>query len=72
MSQVPLTGVEEMIHGTWPLQGSGFIKTYTNNYNTIEYMLEKIIVLNTVICSIMTDSFIMPSILYSVIIAHER
>ena len=72
MCQVLLIGVEEIINGTWPPQGSGSIKTYTNNYNTIEYMLEKIIVLNAVICSIMTDSFIILSILYFVIIAHEN
>lgn len=72
MCQVPHTGDEEMINGTWSLQGSGFIKTYTNNYNTTEYVLEKIIILNTVICCIMIDSFIIPSILYSVIIECER
>lgn len=39
MPSIPI-GIEEMIKGTWPLQGSGFIKTYTNNYNTMENMLE--------------------------------
>lgn len=32
-----------MINGTWPLQGSGSIKTYIDNCNTIEHMLEKTI-----------------------------
>lgn len=43
MPGIPV-GIKETIKGTWPLQGSGFIKTYTNNYNTMEYMLENGIV----------------------------
>lgn len=65
MSGIPI-GIEETIKGTWPLQGSGFMKTYTNNYNTMEYMLENGVV------QYMTDSFTLPSILYSVIVEHEK